>query len=245
MHTEIGDLRGFYRTAQGEVVRRILTAEIRRFWPDLSGLDFVGVGYAAPFARGFADEAARASLLMPVAQGALPWPAGRANRTVLIEEDAWPLREQSVDRLLLVHAIEPSEALRGLMEEALRVLKPMGQVMAIVPNRRGAWARAERTPFGTGRPFSRSQLARLFEQHGFAVEAWSRALFVPPYAGRFFLNNAEGWERAGRILWSAFSGVVVMVATKQILSPAAVRRPFRLLQALPEFIPATPDPTPN
>ena len=239
MHTDIADLRSFYRTTQGEVVRRRLSAEIKRFWSDLSGLDVLGVGYAAPYARAFLDEAARVTLLMPATQGAVPWPPGRDNLACLIEETTFPLRDQSVDRILLVHAIEPSDALRGLMDEVFRVLRPMGQVLAVVPNRGGLWARGESTPFGTGRPFSRGQLAHLLEQSQFAIEGWSHTLFVPPLSGRFFLRTADAWERAGSILWPGFSGLLVMLATKQIYGLKAVRRPFRLLQAIPELVPGT------
>ena len=38
-----------------------------------------------------------------------------------------------------------------------RVLAPSGRVI-VVPNRRGPWARADNTPFGHGRPYSRSQI---------------------------------------------------------------------------------------
>jgi SAM-dependent methyltransferase len=238
MHMDIADLRSFYRTTQGELVRRALAAAIRRYWRDLSGLDVLGIGYAAPYARAFLDEAARVSLLMPAGQGAAPWPPGRANLAALVAEGELPLRDQSVDRVLLIHALEPCEALRGLMDEVFRVLKPMGEVLAIVANRRGPWARGETTPFGTGRPFTRAQLAHLFESHDFAIEGWSHALFVPPGRGRFFLRAAGALERVGGVLWPGFSGVVLMLATKQILALKAQRRPFRLLQAIPELMPA-------
>lgn len=244
MHTDIADLRGFYRSTQGAVVRRQLTVEIRRYWPDISGLDVLGLGYAPPYVRGFLEEAARVSVLMPAPQGVVRWPPTRANLAALVEENELPLRDQSVDRILLVHAIEPSEALRGMMEEVFRVLKPSGQVLAVVPNRRGFWARRETTPFGTGRSFSRGQLAHLFEQHNFAIEGWSHALFVPPVSGRFFLRTADAWEKVGAKLWPGFSGVVVMLATKEIAGLKAVRRPFRLLQAIPELMPA-PAPAPQ
>lgn len=248
MHTDIADLRSFYRTTQGEVVRRLLASEIRRFCGDLSGLEIASVGYGAPYLRAFLDEAARTISLMPATHGAGPWPPGRANLTALIEEGAFPIRDQSIDRLLLVHSIELAGDLPGLMDEAFRVLRPMGQVLAIVPNRGGSWASNEATPFGTGRPFTRGQLAHLLKESGFAIEGWNHALFVPPVAGRFFLRTADVWERVGGIFWPGFSGLVVMLATKQIYGLKAKRRPFRLLQAIPQLVPSgagVPAPTPR
>ncbi len=248
MHTDIADLRSFYRTAQGQVVRQRVAAEIREFWGDLSGLEVAAIGYGAPYLRGFLDEAARAIVLMPAAQGAGPWPPGRANLAALIDEGALPIRDQSLDRLLLVHSIELSEDLPGLMDEAFRVLRPMGQVLAVVPNRRGAWASTETTPFGTGRPFTRRQLAHLLKESQFTIESWSHALFVPPFSRRSLLRTADAWERMGGIFWTGFSGLVVMLATKQIYGLKAKRRPFRLLQRIPELVPAgagVPAPTPR
>ena len=245
MHMDIADLRSFYRTMQGELVRRHLTSAIRRYWRDLSGLELAGIGYAAPYTRAFLDEAARVTLLMPAGQGVGPWPPGNANLAALIEEDELPLRDESVDRILLVHAIEPSIALRGLMNEIFRILKPMGEVLAIVPNRRGFWARRETTPFGTGRPFTRSQLAHLFESHDFAIEGWSHALFGLPGTGRFALRTAGIFESTGKILWPGFSGVVLMLATKEVLGLKPQGRAFRLLQAIPELIPTPAAPSPS
>lgn len=245
MHMDVADLRSFYRTTQGELVRRHLTAAIRRYWRDLKGLDLVCLGYGAPYARAFLEEAASVTLLMPEGQGVLAWPPGQRNMAALVKEEELPLRDESVDRLLLVHAIEPSVSLRGLMEEVFRVLKPMGEVLAIVPNRRGAWARRETTPFGTGRPFSRSQLAHLLESHGFTVEGWSHALFGLSGSGRFAMRTAGLFERTGRLLWPGFSGVVTMLATKEVLGLKVQGRAFRLLQAIPELIPTPATPSPS
>ena len=44
-------------------------------------------------------------------------------------------------------------------------------VLLIVANRAGVWARADRTPFGHGRPFSKGQILRLLEDTAFEVTA--------------------------------------------------------------------------
>ncbi len=47
---------------------------------------------------------------------------------------------------------------KELLREVWRVLAPSGRMMAIIPNRRGVWTRTDTTPFGHGRPYSRSQI---------------------------------------------------------------------------------------
>ena len=58
--------------------------------------------------------------------------------------------------------------------------------MVVVPNRRGLWARAERSPFGHGRPFSGRQLHRLLKLHGFEPRRTHRAVFISTIGGTFF-----------------------------------------------------------
>ena len=238
MHMDVVDLRGFYRTVLGGVVRRLIVAQIRRFWPDVSGLDLALIGYGAPYGRAFLEEAASVCAFMPAPQGVAAWPRGRPNASALVAEAALPARDGSFDRVLLVHGLEPSEMPGLFLDEVWRVLKPQGQILVVVPNRRGIWAGREQTPFGTGRPFSRGQLAHLLSRHHFAVEGWTHGLFVPPMSSRFVLRSATVWERVGRRLWPGFSGVLVMAATKEVPAVHGQRRALRLLQPVADLVPS-------
>src|SRR5262249_47334438 len=60
-----------------------------------------------------------------------------------------------VDRVLLVHALEMSHDVTGLLREVWRGLSGSGRPMAVVPNRRGLRARTPTTPFGHGPAYSR------------------------------------------------------------------------------------------
>jgi len=58
----------------------------------------------------------------------------------------------------VVHALETSDSPAEVLSEIWRILTPGGRLIAITPNRRGLWARMDTTPFGHGRPYSRSQI---------------------------------------------------------------------------------------
>ena len=60
--------------------------------------------------------------------------------------------------LLVVHGLEEAESLRPLLRQLWRVLAPEGRSAVVAPNRASLWAQVERSPFGHGRPFSRSEL---------------------------------------------------------------------------------------
>jgi len=51
MSSDVIDLRDFYRTGLGQVVRRMIRRAIQRVWPELRGMRLLGVGYATPLKR--------------------------------------------------------------------------------------------------------------------------------------------------------------------------------------------------
>lgn len=74
---------------------------------------------------------------------------------MLVDEDDLPLPDASIDRLLLMHALENSENTRLLLREVWRVLTPQGRLLAVVPNRRGLWAHLDATPLARATPTRR------------------------------------------------------------------------------------------
>jgi SAM-dependent methyltransferase len=216
MWIDVVDLRDFYASPLGQAARRMIRRKMRALWPDIKGQRILGIGYAAPYLDGFRDEADRVIAAMPARQGVLRWPAQGGGQAALVDELELPFPDLSMDRIVLVHALECAEQVGPLMREVWRVLSDSGRLMVIVPNRSGIWARFERTPFGYGRPFSPRQLSRLLRESMFTPVATDRALYMPPFRTSMLVRSAPAWERAGAALWGSFAGVVVMEAMKQI-----------------------------
>ncbi len=221
MYTDVVDLRDFYETRRGQVARHMIRRTVRTLWPDLRGLRVLGLGYATPYLRQFRDEAERTIACMPAGQGVLHWPPEGPWAVALTEETELPLPDYSVDRVLLVHGLESSENLSGLLDEIWRVLTGDGRVLVVVPNRRGLWAQVERTPFGSGHPYSQSQISKLLRASMFTPTRTGAALFVPPTRSRALLRSAAAWERVGASVFPRFAGVLVVEAGKQLYSPSA------------------------
>jgi SAM-dependent methyltransferase len=229
MYSDVVDLRDFYETSLGQVATRMLRRRLRQIWPDVGGLRVVGLGYASPYLRPFLGEAERVAAFMPAAQGVLHWPKEGPNVTVLVDEAELPLQDASVDRILLVHALECSEQVRPLLAECWRALAGGGRLLVMVPNRRGIWARLDRTPFGAGHPYTPNQLSKLLRDAAFTPVESAAALFIPPTASRMVLSAAGAWESVGARWFTRFAGVVLIEATKQIYArpkpvPEANRR---------------------
>ena len=206
----------------------MIRGAIRQVWPDLHGMRLLGIGYATPFLPAMSAETERTVALMPASLGVLAWPPDGANLALLADEGELPFADYSMDRVLLIHALETTEQASTLLKEAWRVLAGGGRLMIVVPNRRGIWARLDRTPFGSGRPYTMSQLSQLLRDDLFTPVATGAALFVPPSRSRMVLRSARAWERMGVRWFPTFAGVVIVEATKQIYAkPAAARAPRR------------------
>lgn len=176
MSNDVVDLRNFYAQRLGVVARRYVGRGIRTRFVDVRGLRVVGVGYATPYLGLFREEAERCLAFMPAAQGVLKWPTAKPGLSALVDEFELPLGDAAVDRLLLVHALEMAHDPGLLLREAWRVLAAGGRLLAVVPNRRGLWARMDTTPFGHGRPYSRGQINQLLRESGFTPIGWGSTL---------------------------------------------------------------------
>jgi SAM-dependent methyltransferase len=229
MSIDVVDLRAFYAHRLGTVARYFVGRGIREHWNETQGLRLLGIGYAGPYLGLFRDEAERCLAFMPAAQGVVKWPTARPTLSALVEELELPLPDASVDRVLLVHALENSQNPTALLREVWRVLASGGQLLAVVPNRRGLWARMDTTPFGHGRPYSRSQITNLMREAWFTPVSWSEALYVPPIQRGWFLRSAVAWERVGATLSAPFAGVHIVDATKQVYRAIPARREKRVL----------------
>jgi len=227
MRTDVIDLRDFYDTPTGEMVRRLIDRRVRTLWPNVRGDRVLGLGYAVPYLAPFLGEAERVLAFMPPAQGVLRWPDGSSNLVAMADESELPLPDRSIDRLLLVHGLEGLDHTAAALREIWRVLTDSGRLLMVVPNRRGLWARLERSPFANGRPYSMGQLETLLQANLFAPGARSAALFAPPTRSGVVQSAAPVWERLGGRWFPGFCGVILIEASKQIHALPMTREPRR------------------
>jgi SAM-dependent methyltransferase len=213
MWSDVVDLRDFYQTDLGQVAQRMIRQQIHAMWPDMRGLSVMGLGFATPYLRPLQAEAERVVAVMPAGSGVLVWPPGERSLVCLAEEDELPLPDRSIDRVLLVHALESTEHVRSTLREIWRVLADGGKLLIVAPNRRGIWARLDRTPFGTGRPYTPSQLQRLLRDT--------------------MLRSAPFWENLGQRWFPTFAGVVLIEASKQIYGGSHIEAKVRARRYVP------------
>lgn len=232
MYRDITEIKQFYRSALGRLTAQVLSRKLKSFWAEETPSDknIVGIGYPLPFLERCTH--ARSFAVMSATQGVTRWPKQGACRTVLTEDHVLPLADASVEKLLLVHAVENADYLRELMHEVWRVLEPNGRVLLVVPSRAGLWADSDKTPFGYGRPYSMKQIRTLLHNLQFVVEGHKRALYFFPSHSRLLLSIAPALEFLGELLLPKFGGVTIVEASKQLynvtplkVSPIAPPKP--------------------
>ncbi|MDD3287411.1 MAG: methyltransferase domain-containing protein [Alphaproteobacteria bacterium] len=244
MTTDVIELREFYASPLGKVVVGVLRARLRRAWPvAASDENVLAVGYVIPLLRPYLSEVKRLVSVMAGVQGGVYWPSDGANLVGLADLRLLPFADDSVDRVVMMHALEGAEDANAVLKEVWRVLKGEGKALIIVPNRRGCWAHSDKTPFGTGQPYSSDQLKNALKDHGFIIDRTWKWLHFPPVQSKFLLAVAAAWEKYVGWMFQGMGGILVMEARKQLYAPVFTksRAPSRGL-ALHLSFPANPLP---
>ena len=223
MWNDVLDLEEFYGSTLGQTTARLLRARLREVWPSVRGENVLGLGYATPLLRPFVEEAQRVLAFMPAPQGVTRWPREGRNRATLVDEMDLPLPDRSVDRVLLVHAVECTEQLRPMLREIWRVMADGGRLIVVAPTRAGFWSQVDRSPFDQGHPYSTGQLAALLRANMFAPLRQTRALYMPPTRSRLAMRMAPAVERFGQRWLGRFAGVSVIESGKQLYAGIAER----------------------
>lgn len=221
MSRYVYELKQFYATRSGRLVRRLLQAYIHERWPDVKGKRIMGYGYAPPFLNGLAkDDPHSIFAMMPSGGGVHHWPQTGQGKVAVTEETLIPLETESVDLILMVHGLENAQAPEYMLNEMWRVLKSNGRMLIIVPNRLGMWARVEHTPFGHGKPYTSTQLIKTLNDALFVCERKSRALYMPPFKSFLVLRTAYMFESFGKYIFPGLAGLHVYEVSKQVYAGA-------------------------
>jgi SAM-dependent methyltransferase len=231
---DVVELRDFYQTPLGLSAKRKIVHVLRqRFVANPQDM-ILGLGFAHPYLDDIAPENSISLSFMMARQGVIHWPLGQKNRSALIDENDLPLLESTADHVVVIHGLELAETPLEMLQEIWRVLAPQGKLYLVVPNRRGLWAASDASPFGSGQPFSRQQIAQLLKEARFSTNWWQEALVMPPLSAPSMLKIAPAAEALGRKFGSRFSGVIIVEAVKQVYAFSSGKRVRRLL---PRFRP--------
>jgi SAM-dependent methyltransferase len=234
-HPNVVSFKQWYSSPLGRRVRMELGATVRRFWPQCRGDIVAGLGFTLPYLRLFQQDCTGLVSLMLRDQGAIYWPAEGENRSLLVQDNALPIGDNMLNRVIVCHALEHSHHSINVLKEVWRVLAPGGRALIIVPNRRGLWSQAASTPFGSGQPYTAMQLRHRASAVGFTFVEVMTALYFPPLEWKWAVAIAPMLEFLGRLFLPGAGGVVMLEVEKQIYAsiPEPVHAPRAALFPVP------------
>ena len=223
---DILTLNHYYSSPTGRASAHLLQRAIARHWQPIAQNERICcVGYAVPWLEWLDAQSHQLCHAMPASLGSIQWPTNSASRCLMHEDDHLPLARESLNRILLVHALEHTRHISTLLYDCWRALVPMGRVLLIVPHRRGMWVRNAHTPFGHGVPYTNGQITRAAHETGFEVIGRSSALFAPPVQPAIYTRIAPAMEWAGRLFMPFAGGVLLLALEKQVY--AGILEPVR------------------
>ena len=226
---DIVALRGFYASPLGGALKSRLRKRLSHYIHHPQGEVIVGVGYATPFLRTLLEAHTRDTqvlALMPARQGAIYWPVQGDNLTALVAAEQLPLRDNTVHRVVMVHALENEAYPADLLREAWRVLAPGGQLLALVPRRFGLWRWMGDTPWRGNASTSKSALKASLARVGFT---WihSEALCAAPPAQHPIITRIWQWLDQALCLIAPIMGSVVLIEAEKHIY-ASISEPAKL-----------------
>jgi len=141
-----------------------------------------------------------------------------------------PFKCNSIDTLLLGHALEFSRDPHQVLREAERILVSDGTIILCSFNPWSLWGLRrlfswqDMTPW-QGKFFSQTRIKDWLALLNFEVISTKRLVFRPPIHNEMWFQRFKWVERWGKRLWPFFSGVTILVATKRTipLTPLATR----------------------
>ena len=250
----------FYKTDLGQITLTSLTQAVLKHAPltpeqEPSTKIILGIGQSAPLLQALSehnafDNSSTKELdflsLSLNSLGAYSWPSeplaqqkdkagqhkAKLSLSAVAQGRALPFSDNSVDFIVMMHALEFSTSAPELMQEAQRILSDQGRLVLIVSNRMGLWSRSERSPFGYGSPYSFQQTYSLLQPlTQMKIKSVTGALYFPPHktSYRMMLSKyIEHWNLSWlRQALFMMAGVNILVIQK---SSTGAKKPLNLLR---------------
>lgn len=154
-----------------------------------------------------------------------------------------PLSEDSMDVVLIHHALDFSADSHKLLREAVRVLRPGGKLILLGFNPVSAWG--VRKLFGrseapwSGRFITTSRASDWLKLLDLFVESTTFGCHFLPVRYARLLSYADGWERLGVRMNSHLGGIYFILGIKQVATITPILPRWRPLRAPAKVLPAT------
>jgi SAM-dependent methyltransferase len=214
----IVELTQWFQTPAGEYVREWELARLDATVDDLFGFHAVQAGPAI-FDALRANRIRFKAWVGPVLPAPGMLPDGFA--VVHADVEALPFASQSVDLLVLPHALEYAADPHRVLREAERVLRPEGRLVITGFNPWSLWGARHRLGRGgwlpaSGRFLSISRLKDWLKLLSFELDRGQFGCYAPPLATTTWLQRYRFLEKAGDRWWAVGGAIYMVSAVKRV-----------------------------
>lgn len=232
LSTELGQ---WFQSAQGQAVLRAEMDEVKPALEKLFGYHILQVG--------FSEEH---SLIVdsPVGHKIMFAPTHRkGSQNAVADNEELPLLSDSVDVIVLHHALDFTQDSHKLLREVTRVLRPGGHMLILGFNPYSAWGfmrffkRRTSIPW-RGRFISRGRATDWLKLLDLHIDSVSYGLHFLPLKFSSLLRRAQSLEKLGKRLHSPLGGAYFIHCVKQVVPVTPIIPRWRALPARAAVLPA-------
>ncbi|HEX8957434.1 MAG TPA: methyltransferase domain-containing protein [Burkholderiaceae bacterium] len=231
-------------TQAGSYVRAWEEARLDELTADIFGFNAIQIGL--PQIDALRSNRMQSKFLSDTHLPATEAAEGRPRVAVVHDFAELPFASQSLDLVVLPHALEFADEPHQVLREVERVLIPEGQVIVCGFNPASLWGARQVTGRLTGSHFlpldgefiGLPRIKDWLKLLGFEVNRGHFGCYAPPFTSEKWLNRFAFMEKAGDRWWPYFGAVYILQAVKRVrgmhlVGPALKRKTAKAAQGVP------------
>jgi|TARA_B110000914_G_scaffold201193_1_gene193333 SAM-dependent methyltransferase len=225
----------WFQSPQGEAVLRAEKEAVHRALEKLFGYHILQLGFSEE--HSLIEQS-------PVGHKIIFSPSLRAGSTrAVASNEALPLINDSIDIVVIHHALDFAANSHRVLREATRVLRPGGHMLILGFNPYSCWGfwklfkRKRNIPW-RGKFISKGRVSDWLKLLDLHIDSISYVLHFMPLKMSNLLKRAESLENFGNKLHSPLGGAYIIHCIKQSMPVTPILRKWRPLRARPSVMPA-------
>jgi len=225
MYLDFINYQNFYNSSIGNLLGRHIELKLKKYC-HLSDNQNVGCfGYTLPYLNFLKNYDLSLSYCYSMKMGVSDENISKTHK-ILIDENKIPFQDSVFDHIFLIHYLENTYNAKLGLREIWRTLAPEGKLYLIIPNKKSPWYLSYKSPFSSGKGFSKKQIRNLLNDSFFEIESIERHVYFPNKEFIFIKKHKDLIDKIGSFIFKYFNGVYLCIVKKRIYANIANRTQF-------------------